>query len=114
LSINNRKLGSKWEHAAADYLKKSGYEILETNFRCRIGEIDIIAKAEDTLCFIEVKYRKTSRYGFAALAVTQAKQQIIRRVAQYYLYTHNIADTQCRFDVVAFDAGNPQIIKNAF
>ena len=63
MSINNRKLGSKWEHAAADYLKKSGYEILETNFRCRIGEIDIIAKAEDTLCFIEVKYRKTSRYG---------------------------------------------------
>ena len=103
MSINNRKLGSKWEHAAADYLKKSGYEILETNFRCRIGEIDI-----------EVKYRKTSRYGFAASAVTQAKQQIIRRVAQYYLYTHNIADTQCRFDVVAFDAGNPQIIKNAF
>ena len=99
MSINNRKLGSKWEHAAADYLKKSGYEILETNFRCRIGEIDIIAKAEDTLCFIEVKYRKTSRYGFAASAVTQA---------------HNIADTQCRFDVVAFDAGNPQIIKNAF
>ena len=108
MSINNRKLGSKWEHAASDYLKKSGYEILETNFRCRIGEIDIIAKAEDTLCFIEVKYRKTSRYGFAASAVTQAKQQIIRRVAQY------IADTQCRFDVVAFDAGNPQIIKNAF
>ena len=55
MSINNRKLGSKWEHAASDYLKKSGYEILETNFRCRIGEIDIIAKAEDTLCFIEVK-----------------------------------------------------------
>lgn len=46
---------------------------METNFRCRIGEIDIIAKAEDTLCFIEVKYRKTSRYGFAASAVTQAK-----------------------------------------
>ena len=51
MSINNRKLGSKWECAASDYLKKSGYEILETNFRCRIGEIDIIAKAEDTLCF---------------------------------------------------------------
>ena len=111
---NNRETGAKAEAIACWVLGQQGYDILEQNFYTKVGEIDIIAKAEDTLCFIEVKYRKTSRYGFAASAVTQAKQQIIRRVAQYYLYTHNIADTQCRFDVVAFDAGNPQIIKNAF
>ena len=77
MSINNRKLGSKWEHAAADYLKKSGYEILETNFRCRIGEIDIIAEKDGIIIFVEVKLRTSTEKGMPCEAVDIKKQKKI-------------------------------------
>lgn len=111
---NTRKTGSDYEIVACEYLKKNGYEIIEQNFRCRIGEIDIVAKDREYLCFIEVKYRKYKSSGYASEAVNARKQRVIINVAQYYLLKHHISDTYpCRFDVVAIDNKNIRLLKNA-
>lgn len=110
---NTRKIGSEYERVACEYLKKNGYEILEQNFRCRIGEIDIIARDDKYLCFIEVKYRKDSLSGYASEAVNARKQRIIIKVARFYILKHHISDTYpCRFDVVAIDNNNISLLKN--
>jgi putative endonuclease len=114
--INKRNKGSKFERIAAAYLyKELNYEILEMNFRCRIGEIDIIAKDGSTLCFIEVKYRKDDSFGMPQEAVDIKKQKKILLVSAYYRTLHNIrSDYQIRFDVVAILGNRIKIIKNAF
>lgn len=115
MSMNKRKLGAVWEQAAADLLRREGYVIFEKNYICRAGEIDIVAGDGDTLCFVEVKYRKSNKYGSSVEAVGASKQNTIRRAALDYLARRNIAeDIQCRFDVVGFDFGSPVLIKNAF
>ena len=87
--MNKRQIGSVYELKASDYLTKKGYQIIERNYRCRIGEIDIIAIERDCLCFIEVKYRKNEKTGDPLEAVDKRKQQKIIRTAQYYLLTHS-------------------------
>lgn len=112
---NRRAVGTEKEHAAGEYLKTRGYQILQYNFRCRIGEIDIVAKEDDYLVFVEVKYRKDIRCGYPAEAVTAAKQRTISKVAAYYLLTHGYAaDTPCRFDVAAVLESQIEVLKNAF
>lgn len=111
---NNREIGKEQEEKAVAELERKGYDILEKNFRCRIGEIDIIARHQGYLVFIEVKYRKNDRSGYAAEAVTQKKQQIISRVADYYLRTHYKVIPACRFDVVAIDGMCVTVYENAF
>lgn len=111
---NNREIGKEQEEKAVEELEKNGYHILEKNFRCRIGEIDIIARHQGYLVFIEVKYRKNDRSGYAAEAVTWKKQQIISRVADYYLRTHYKVIPACRFDVVAIDGTCVTVYENAF
>ena len=71
---NKRKIGSEGESKAIDYLKSKYYEIIETNFYSRYGEIDIIAKYNDTIVFIEVKYRKNNKYGVGSESVSAAGQ----------------------------------------
>ena len=88
--MNKRQIGSVYELKASDYLTKKGYQIIERNYRCRIGEIDIIAIERDCLCFIEVKYRKNEKTGDPLEAVDKRKQQKIIRTAQYYLHIQNI------------------------
>ena len=113
--MNKRQTGSEWERKAVEYLAQNGYTIIQTNYRCKIGEIDIIAKESDTLCFIEVKYRSDKRYGNAIEAVTPSKQNTIRKTALHYLVTVMHSDNiDCRFDVIGFDGGEITIIKNAF
>jgi putative endonuclease len=113
--MNKRQLGSVYEELAADYLRQRGYEIIEQNYRNRQGEIDIIAKEGETLCFVEVKFRSGSDYGRAAEAVDRKKQYTIVRVAQYYLMCHGYDEwTPCRFDVVAVDDEEISLIKNAY
>lgn len=113
--MNKRETGSRYEEAAAEVIQKNGYRILERNFRCREGEIDLIAKEGDYLVFLEVKYRRCSRMGFAVNAVTLAKQKKICRVAQYYLMRRNLpADFPVRFDVAAIDGKRIRVVKNAF
>ena len=111
---NNRKVGEAQESLAVLELEKLGYKILQKNFRCRIGEIDIIALHKGYLVFIEVKYRKNTKAGYAAEAVTWRKQQIISRVADYYIRTHCRKIPSCRFDVAALDGEQFTIYENAF
>lgn len=92
--------GSKGEEAAAGYLKGLGYEILERNFRCRAGEIDIIADDKGTIVFAEVKTRTTLVYGLPCEAVTQTKKEHIRRVARYYVLMKNLENKDLRMDVI--------------
>ncbi len=113
--MNKRKLGNEKETQACGVLSAAGYEILEQNYYCRAGEIDIIAKDGDVLCSIEVKYRSGASQGGAAAAVTYAKQRAISKAALFYLMKHDMSvDVAMRFDVVTIDGENHKIIKNAF
>ena len=100
-SQSTRKLGLYGEDLACKYLQAKGYVILERNFRCRrFGEIDIVASKAGVLSFIEVKTRRSSRYGKPAEAVTLAKQRKIYRVAQYYLQCAGLIS---RIPMLSFD-----------
>ena len=97
------------------YLKKKGYRILEANFRCRFGEIDLIARDGAYLVFIEVKYRSSLKDGDSLEAVNRRKQRKIIRVAEYYLCMHQEkADLPCRFDVIGIEEERIRLIRNAF
>lgn len=113
--MNKRKIGASYEQAAARYLEEQGYRILEYNFRCRLGEIDLIAHDGKYLVFTEVKYRSDASRGHALEAVDARKQMTIRRVAQFYLMRRHLPeDTACRFDVVGITGKQISLIKNAF
>lgn len=113
--MNKRQLGKEKEQVAAGYLQKKGYEILCCNYHCRQAEIDIIAKKEEYLVFIEVKYRKNKKYGGSIYAVPPRKQQKICYAAQNYIFEHRIPLNQAmRFDVIAMDGNEILHIKNAF
>lgn len=111
---NNRYVGSSYEALTVKYLKDIGYTILETNYRCRSGEIDIIAQDQEYIVFIEVKYRKTKNYGYPRESVNFYKQKHILSVAKYYLFRHKLINKNCRFDVVEILGGQITHIKNAF
>lgn len=112
---NKRTIGSQQEQFAADYLVEHGYRIIEKNFFARHGEIDIIAKDEAYLVFVEVKYRTNTKNGLPEEAVSRRKQQSIIKAATYYLYRHGISfDTPCRFDVVVVLKDTITLYKNAF
>ena len=92
------------EQMGADYLLKKGYKIVERNFRCCFGEIDIIAKDKKDIVFIEVKGRKVNSYGFPAEAVNKVKQKKIVKSALYFVKYNGIRSTNLRFDVLSLDA----------
>ena len=95
------ELGALGERLAAKYLEKKGYRILERNFRCRMGEIDLIALRGSDLVFTEVKLRKDASYGEAREFVTASKQRKLLLTAEYYLSARPWAqDLQARFDVI--------------
>ncbi|MBQ7515418.1 MAG: YraN family protein [Schwartzia sp.] len=98
--MNTKNLGNSGEEAAARYLAACRYRIRERQYRCPLGEIDLIAERDGWLVFIEVKTRRSLRYGAPALAVTPTKQRRIIRTATWYLQQHPPADRPCRFDVV--------------
>lgn len=113
--MNKRKVGASFEKTAARYLEEQGYRILESNYRCRMGEIDLIGRDGRYLVFAEVKYRSDASCGDALEAVNARKQKTIRRVAQFYLLTHHLPeDTPCRFDVVGITGKKISLIKDAF
>lgn len=113
--MNKRLLGDFEEGIACEFLKKNGYVVLERNFRCKIGEIDIVASNEDYLVFVEVKYRKNNQYGEPEYAINKAKQNKIYKVAQFYMLKKGISmDTPVRFDAITITGNNIHIIKNAF
>ena len=111
---NRRKTGARYERMAGAYLTEKGYEILEYNFRCRMGEIDIVARDGEYLVFCEVKYRSDDRRGHPAEAVDWKKQQIISKCALFYIASHGLSDPSCRFDVISFQRDAATLYKNAF
>ena len=113
--MNKRAVGTLYEQKAAHYLEACGYHIIQKNFRCRMGEIDLIAKDKEYLCFIEVKYRSNEGKGNPAEAITPAKIRRIAGTAEYYMLTHNLSqDKPCRFDAVIILDDEITLIKNAF
>ncbi|MCR5415454.1 MAG: YraN family protein [Pseudobutyrivibrio sp.] len=113
--MNKRRQGNDFEGLAADFLERQGFKIIEKNFYCKMGEIDIIARQENYLVFVEVKYRKNTAKGDALEAVNFNKMRKISRVADFYMYSHKISsDTNVRFDVIAIEEGKLKHLQNAF
>ena len=112
-------IGRHGEDLAARWLEQQGYEIVARNYRRRFGEVDIIARHEGYLVFIEVKTRSSNRFGLPADALTARKQKQLTMIAQDYLARHACGDTPCRFDVLSVDlrsgrAPEISILVNAF
>ena len=113
--MNRRAEGTAYEKRAAQYLEERGYKVLSHNYRCRQGEVDLIAQDGEYLVFVEVKYRKDARSGYGSEAVSWQKQRRIINTARWYLAQHERnADTPCRFDVVSFLGEQITLIKDAF
>lgn len=100
-SYSPHELGKRGEEAAACFLERREYEILDRNWKCIAGEADIVALQDDTLCFIEVKTRKDAQKGFPSEAVDMRKRSRYERIAACYLKDHDYADVRVRFDVIA-------------
>ena len=112
---NNRETGSRYEEKAAAYLKKQGYTILEQNYRCPTGEIDLIARKEGLIVFAEVKYRKNMAFGNPLEAVDEKKRRKLYRTAQHYCTFHpEAAGGPCRFDVIGILGEKLIHIEDAF
>lgn len=109
----NITLGKKGELQAQKYLKRSGWAILETNWRNPFGEVDIIAKKDDVIAFIEVKTRLSDGYGAPSEAVQKTRKLKYIRGANYYFYNKNI-DCTVRFDIIEIYKGQLNHIENAF
>ena len=114
--MNKRTVGSKTEARASEYLITKGLRILVKNYRCRLGEIDLIAAEPDgTVVFAEVKYRRTNASGYPEEAVDFRKQESIRRAALWYLSEQHMSpDSAMRFDVIAIDSTEIRWHRNTF
>lgn len=113
--MNKRATGADRESQAAEYLERQGMRIVERNYRCRQGEIDLIGWHQGYLVFVEVKYRAGTAKGYAAEAVDGRKQRRVCRAADYYRYSHKIGDAfGVRYDVVAIQGEEVSWIQNAF
>lgn len=115
MAINgeNRKLGFWGESKAAGYLKRNGYKILERNFRCPFGEVDIIAQKDDVTAFIEVKTRRSDLYGAPNEAVGRDRQTRYKNSARYY-FANREFDCTVRFDIIEVTKAGVNHIENAF
>lgn len=115
---NRRHLGDRGEDLAAAFLKKQGYKIMERNYRTPLGEVDLIARHQGALVFIEVKTRTSARFGAGQEAVHAAKQARLRKLAGYYLQQKRLEEITVRFDVVAIlwhdGQAQVEVIEGAF
>ncbi|MBP1991356.1 YraN family protein [Paenibacillus eucommiae] len=118
--MDRREVGASGEEYAEAYLHNLGYTIRDRNWRCRRGEIDIIAEMEGILVFVEVRSRSTEgRYGTAQESVNRRKQQKVRGIAEYYVHQYRKYEETIRFDVISIlfnHGGEPVLehIKGAF
>ena len=116
-----RDKGDAYENMAVDHLLDAGLTLVEKNFSCKSGEIDIICRDGDAVVFVEVRSRARSHFGSALESIDTRKQGKLFRAAQVYLQRRGWLDRYpCRFDVMAFDTGTPnqphrvQWLRNAF
>lgn len=113
--MNQRKLGTEKENLAARFLTKQGVRIVDRNFACKMGEIDLIGFQDGYLVFFEVKYRKKDSYGFPQEAVSKYKKRKICLVSGYYLMLKGYAEqTKIRYDVISILGDKIRWDKNAF
>ncbi|ETR74133.1 MAG: endonuclease [Candidatus Magnetoglobus multicellularis str. Araruama] len=113
------QLGKDSETLAVNYLLENGYTIIQRNFRTKGGEIDIIARENNTLVFVEVKSRTSTRYGHALQSLTHRQKKRLTKTALMYLHQHQMKNQSARFDVVAiqkkqYTGTDIRLIKNAF
>ena len=112
---DTRTLGTNAENLAFEHLKRSGLRPVQRNFRCRLGEIDLIMRDDDCLVFVEVRYRASTEFTQPSLTVDIHKQRkLIRTAALFLAKRARYADSITRFDVVAIDGSNIEWIKDAF
>ncbi len=111
-------LGSRAEKLAAKYLINNRLTLLEKNYRCKLGEIDLVMQHADSLVFVEVRHRKSQKFGGALESVGHQKQVKLRRAAEHYLVHHKLNDCAARFDILCVNGNlnNPEYhwVKNAF
>lgn len=118
--MNKKELGEKGETIAVSYLQGSGYTILDRNVTNKIGEIDIIAKDRDTICFVEVRTKTSEDQGHPLESITPRKQSQLIRTATRYLQEKELLDENARFDVMSVqllddpDCPTIELVKNAF
>lgn len=111
--MNTRQTGTFYEDAACEYLRRQGVTILQRNFRCRQGEVDIIGRYKDCVIFFEVKYRRTDTYGEALLAVPFQKKKRICKCAEVYCMYHPYV-TRFRYDVIGITDTKIEWVRDAF
>lgn len=109
---NNKEIGRFGEKIAEQYLEKKGFDILDKNFYCKQGEIDIIARDNNELVFVEVKTRCNLKYGIPAESVNKEKRIHIYKAARYYLYLYRLEDENVRFDVLEIYLKNKRCFVN--
>ena len=108
----NQVQGRQGEDQALAFLLQNGLTLVERNFRCRGGEIDLVMQQQGTLVFVEVRKRRNANFGGAAASVTAAKQGRLILAAKIFMQRY-AAWPPCRFDVIAIDAGKIEWLKNA-
>ncbi len=103
MSDYRQNLGRWGEQMAAQHLETQGYEVIEHNWRCRRGEIDLVARAADVLVFVEVKTRRGRDYGTPEEAITRTKAKRLLQLGQQYLLEHDLEEIEWRVDLVAVE-----------
>ncbi len=103
---NKRERGTEGEILAANYIEDKGYEIIKRNYRCPIGEIDLIARDGECLVFIEVRCRWSRLFGTPEESITKKKRERLAKIAQYYLSKELCREVLCRFDFIGMELDN--------
>ncbi len=112
--MNTRVIGSFEEDVAISYLKENGFEILEQNFKCKIGEIDVIARKDNAIRFIEVKYRKGNVAGGVFYAINNQKLIKISKIAEFYIMMHHLSNQMFSIDALLIEDDNITYLENVF
>ena len=114
MTAARRALGAAGEAEAASWYEEHGYTVVHRNWRCREGELDLVVRRGRELVFVEVKTRRTDRFGVPAEAITRDKQRRLRGLAMRYLEATGVRAGALRFDVVSILGGRLEVIEAAF
>jgi len=101
MTMKRRRVGLAGEQAACDYLEKKGYQIIQTNYRCPLGEIDIIARDQEAIVIVEVRTRTGYSYGGPEESISPEKARRLQKLALYYLKSITRKELPCRIDLIA-------------
>ena len=112
--MNTRAIGALREDLAIKYLEENGFEIIERNFKCKIGEIDVIAKKDDIIRFIEIKYRTGQVAGGVAYAISNQKLIKISKIAEFYIMINNLTDVMFSIDALLIENENYTYLENIY